>query len=456
MVFLTSNVSALRHTAQRLQSFELAFFLLTCFILGGTSQDVVAPKFALYLLSLVVIGRRITMVNSDSFLWEMKPVLMICGTFLCLTAAYAVPIPPSIWSALPGRGVVVEGFELAGAPLPWLPLSLSPEMTLFSMFDCLPPLAVVLLLGTRRRSSDIKYALLAIAIFVIGSVFLASLQVLKVTEALYFYEITNRDVGVGFFSNTNHFGGFLVLALPFIAALFSASSESKRDRSSATQALCLVASLAVLMGVVLSRSLAGFILLGPVAATALYIISRHVHVKRFWLLAILGAALVLVLTDIFLFKNVWPELVDRLSKIGSDNRKIMRATTLEAAHSFFPIGSGIGSFEEVYRLFEGFGKKTVPHAHNEYVELFLELGLLGLIWFAALFTCLGRYIWKAVRLLWATDTQNRLARYMAIPLVTIAVHSTVDYSSRTIAVMVLVIFAFCLLVAPPRQKSGQR
>ena len=454
MTAITSNILALGDRVKRLKKFELAFVLVACFVLGGTSQDVVAPKFVLYLVSLIVIGRRILMIRSDSLLWEMKPLLIVGGTLLLLTAAYAVPMPPSIWSALPGRGVAVEGFQLAETPLPWLPLSLSPEMTFFSLFDFLPPLAVVLLLGTRRRSSDIKYALVAIAIFVIFSVFLAGLQVLKISDALYFYDITNRDVGVGFFSNTNHFGVFLVLLLPFVVALFSSARGSKHTRSVVKLSLSIAASLAVVMGVFLSKSLAGILLLGPVAAACFFITSRHVQIKRIWFFGLFGAALFLVLSDIFIFKNIWPELVDRLSKMGADNRRVMQDTTLEAARSFFPIGSGIGSFEEVYRLFEGFGKKTVPHAHNDYVELFLELGVFSFIWFAAFFAYLGRYIWKAVRSLWATEAQNRFARYMAVPMVTVAVHSTVDYPSRTIAVMVLVTFAFCLLVAPPRKKSG--
>ena len=133
---------------------------------------------------------------------------------------------------------------------------------------------------------------------------------------------------------------------------------------------------------------------------------------------------------------------------GDDSRQVMRATALEAARDVFPIGSGLGSFADTYRLFEGFGKRTVPHAHNEYFELFVELGLFGLIWLAAFLTFIARLIWKAFK---SPAKKSRLAKFMAIVLGTLAVHCTVDYAPRTIAVMVLAMFALCLILAPPRR-----
>ena len=38
-----------------------------------------------------------------------------------------VPLPPELWTALPGRSEIVANYRLLGVPLPWLPLSLAPE-----------------------------------------------------------------------------------------------------------------------------------------------------------------------------------------------------------------------------------------------------------------------------------------------------------------------------------------
>ena len=43
-----------------------------------------------------------------------------------------VPLPPELWTALPGRDHVREGYALLGQPLPWMPISLAPFDTVAS------------------------------------------------------------------------------------------------------------------------------------------------------------------------------------------------------------------------------------------------------------------------------------------------------------------------------------
>ena len=72
-----------------------------------------------------------------------------------LIAIQLVPLPPAIWTALPGRDFVANGYALLGQPLPWLPISLAPYQTIASALWLLPPLAIIagmLRLGAFRSS----------------------------------------------------------------------------------------------------------------------------------------------------------------------------------------------------------------------------------------------------------------------------------------------------------------
>jgi O-antigen ligase len=68
--------------------------------------------------------------------------------------------------------------------------------------------------------------------------------------------------------------------------------------------------------------------------------------------------------------------------LASDGRIHLVARTVEAARFYMPSGSGMGSFVQVYPAFErpadGFVVSYVNRAHNDYLELWLESGLIRL------------------------------------------------------------------------------
>ena len=75
--------------------------------------------------------------------------------------------------------------------------------------------------------------------------------------------------------------------------------------------------------------------------------------------------------------------------MSSDPRWQINRIAWVAAMDFFPVGSGIKSFEPVFQLFERPHELTdelVNNAHNDWLELFLEGGIpAGLIMAAWLF-----------------------------------------------------------------------
>lgn len=72
----------------------------------------------------------------------------------------------------------------------------------------------------------------------------------------------------------------------------------------------------------------------------------------------------------------------------------------EAWGAFDPAGSGLGSYREVYRLFESpseVNSTFVNHAHNDYLELAVELGLPGVLLMILFLAWWGATAWQVGR-----------------------------------------------------------
>jgi O-antigen ligase len=123
-----------------------------------------------------------------------------------------------------------------------------------------------------------------------------------------------------------------------------------------------------------------------------------------------------------------------------------------------PFGSGLGSFENVYHLYEVPEQVTsvyVVHAHNDYAEMALEVGLPGIILMLLFLVWWSLAVWRA----WRTNEAGPFARAAAIASAAILIHSIVDFPLRTTAIAAS--FAMCLALlsssraAPPKQDEGE-
>ena len=114
-----------------------------------------------------------------------------------------------------------------------------------------------------------------------------------------------------------------------------------------------------------------------------------------------------------------------------------------------PFGSGVGSFDRVYRGIEPLsfvGPKFFNHAHNDYLELWLETGWLGV---AAVVAVAAWFVANAARA-WSARGSS-LARAASVGVLALAAMSSVDYPLRTEAVAAL--FAFLLAATAPERTT---
>ena len=111
-----------------------------------------------------------------------------------------------------------------------------------------------------------------------------------------------------------------------------------------------------------------------------------------------------------------------------DSRWPIYSATLDGIGEFFPLGSGIGTFPEVFRRFQpGDVPLFVNHAHNDYLEWLFEGGLFaGAL--VAVFLVLYALRWPQ---LW-TQERWSLLRYLqvgaGIGLLLLGLRGLVDFN----------------------------
>jgi O-antigen ligase len=265
----------------------------------------------------------------------------------------------------------------------------------------------------------------------------------------YLYEESNFGVAVGFFANANHMATLLVITLPFLAAMVASARRSNVQRYSAVVALAVGAGLVVMVGLALNGSLAGYGLALPVLAASALIVLPPGSRLRLWVVAaaallLVGAVLALQSTSI------------GSSKLGQDattsvqSREDILRTTARAMSDFLPFGSGLGSFRDVYHLYERPEQVTntyVVHAHNDYAEIALETGVAGII---LMLLFLGWWM-LAVWRVWRTAEAAPFARAASIASAAMLIHSLVDFPLRTAAISAC--FAMCLALLADRRAA---
>jgi O-antigen ligase len=420
-------------------------FVVVVFSLGGGSRAdiyslaVLRPLAALFLAYGLVAGARQR--------WpDYRFLVLYFVSIVALALVHLIPLPPALWEALPGRDLLRDIGGAAGIEGAWRPLTISPQDGLNAALSLIVPGAMLFL---AIRLADDEHNVLAVALVLLGfaSIFLGLLQIQGPDKGLlYFYRVTNDGKMVGLFANRNHNAIYLATIIPVLAYL---ASLPARDigRMQLRLTLCVMGAISVFASLVIIGSRAGFFfaVLGAIAALAIFqtprILSRRhtdqgrkhrfsaTKVKR------LGfAAVALVAAAFFAFAQ--SETMERV--LESDHVEDLRfkilGPTIDMAWSYFPLGSGIGSFVEAYKIDEPvelLAPRYLNHAHNDLLEVLLTFGLPGLLLLGT-----GAFAWgvAALRVFRASADQNTVilrARLGAIVVGLLALASLVDYPLRT-------------------------
>jgi O-antigen ligase len=428
---------------------HLQGLLLLAVLLGGGGVAYGLSNLAIQLVALVLLA--IHAGRLRQFAGEAPRSLQaVLFLTLAVPLLQLVPLPPAIWQALPGRELAVEAYALAGIPSDsWAPLSLDRARTLVAFTGLLAPVSVIVIGVTLGESEKrvLAWTLVALALvsFALGAV-----QLLSGNSAAMFYpNNAAADVLYATFANRNSTGLFFVCAAMLTLALL---------RSGDTRSLLAPAAIIVLL-------LVGTILTQSRSSMALWVLATLFLVARLgWsivgkcrsgslrggLSVVLGGlAVVGLIAGSALMGGRAETSFARFAEFDQSRFEVWEDAAY-AAGQYWPTGSGMGTFDEVFQIHESLeyvSPRKAGRAHNDYLEIAMEAGVAGLtlvmLW----------AVWVLLAMAGAVRSGPDWRRLGAGAVFgVIALQSTLDYPLRSQTMLCVAALMIVLLL--PRRGVG--
>lgn len=416
-----------------------AVLLALSFAFGGASQGHALRLALVELAALPLLVLAASRLIETGAWREHRFALALLAALVALPLIQLIPLPPAVWTALPGRDQLALALRLAGIEPGWAPLSMAPDRTWGSALALTPPVALFLAVLSLSRTQRDRLIQICFAAGLV-EILLSAAQFASGGDQLFVWDVAAGSVR-GLFANRNHLASSLLVILPF-AIILGAATLRQRDRQ--TSALWFGALFAGLVVVALAaiRSRAGITLFAPVMVVSLLAawIGAGRGRPRPGLLVLVGAVGA-ALTAVAVL--ALPPVLARFDTQGAPETRFERwPLVAETAQTYLPLGTGLGSFDAVYRSVEPLEEldgSFFNQAHNEYLETWLETGWLGIGLILAFLVWFGRRSWTAWKA--PPSREGDLQRAASIGIGVLLLHSIADYPLRTITLAVL--FALC-------------
>ena len=426
---------------------SLCAILTVAFMCGGGGSQYGLANLTIQLVALGALA-----FQRDAFagFWRNAPWVLrgLLAASLLLPLVQIVPLPPAVWSGLPGRDLVARSLELAQSS-GWTPFSVDPLRTFLAFTGLLVP-AIVLTVGWSLHLS--RLAQIAWLVIAMGLVTLAigSLQVTSNgTVATIFQEGGPTSLLLGTFANRNSTGLLLIFALALAIAL-----PAPRPHPLVVPVRIGVCVL-LIVAIVLTRSRTAFVLMAIPLVLGL--------IRAFWhsraasqtatprsalrrpASIVAGSALVGLAAIATLFAAAPGRLGDTLERFQNieEARLYIWEDAAYSIERHWPLGSGMGTFEDVFQVdesLENLTQRRAGRAHNDYIEIAIEAGLPGLLLVAFWAVFIGFCSWRA-----------RLSHYRWLGwsgsafMLAVALQSITDYPLRNQTLLALAGFAMLVL-----------
>lgn len=451
----------------------MAGFVLVLALLGGSSRPDTVQIVALRPLAALFLIPPLYFLTRDAAK-DLRWPLVLFGALAAWMILQLIPLPTTVWQALPDRDIIASLDELSsenGGDV-WRPISLVPARGLNALASLIVPAAAfALALALKIRARDLFLVIGAIGAV---SVLVSFAQLASGANGpFYLYAITNAGSAVGLFANENHAGVFASIAMLVTARLVLDETWHKelfwlRVAGSAV-------FLLLFLGVIVNGSRAGFgagmlalcasVVMLYFAAAALDSTAQRIGQGRAKRRArpqlpgltagpgralrflVGGFVVVVVVITLFVLNGRVAGLESVLNKDAFDDlRWLLLPTLQEMAVTHWLVGTGFGSFEEVYHIYEPtqlLRPTYVNQAHNDWAQLIIEGGIV------AVAIILGLLIWiaKGLARLWSgTKAQKVPFLFWLIVFAILAGSAIFDYPLRTplfqgVAVWLIIAFA---------------
>jgi len=387
----------------------------------------------------------------------------VVAVYLVVGSLQLVPLAPSAWRSFPGRHLIDLSISTEGSVGRRWPASLSPQDTRDVLLAMLPPFTLFVLTAGLPPRSRMVLAQGAVAIAA-GSALLGVLQLGAGDGSFFPYGLPPYTRLPGLFANFNHQATLLTGV--FMLAIAIGVERPPRDVPRRLALALILALLAI--GTLITSSRAGLGLLAAAGAAGLLLWVTAAAARRTRegvrgppgrRLGVLAGGLVGIglLALLFVGSYRGDLMANRFGEAVDDLRFTFWVNTVHAIAQYAPIGSGLGTFDFVYQAVEPLSqidKSFVNHAHNDYLELVLEMGWAGIALIGAAFAWVA---WRLAAALRRPVLQPgvALARAGGVVVLLVMAHSIVDYPLRTEAIGCLFALACAFLVNSPDVDDGR-
>jgi O-antigen ligase len=437
---MLSRRRSLRHISIGLPFVLLSLLLFICLIAGGASRADALGQMVSRGAAIVALIAACIFANRPRERLPLVSIAILASTVM-LAAAQLVPLPPAWWTTLPGHSPL--GKAIVGEQ-PWRPLAIQPGATINATMSLLVPAATLLLAGALREAERPLLVAVMLVLITLGALF----GIIQFAGAMINNPLINDSLGEvsGPFANRNHFALFLAFGCLLAPVWAAWDDQGALWRLMAGMGLLVLFLLLILA----SGSRAGFAAGG--LGTLLGLAMAHRLLRRLrqrwprWAEAAMAGGLVAAMVCFLLLSVVSgrAQSIDRLLAMdtAADMRTRGLPVVLDAAHAFFPLGAGFGSFDAVFRMREPLNllKPTYfNHAHNDFLELVIDGGLSAVLILLLALAWLGLASIRVWRSNGSTDTT--LGRLGSALLFLVLFASAFDYPARTPTIMAIVALA---------------
>lgn len=408
----------------------------------------------LYNLLVQLAAIALIAVNASAFVDFLRSspryfVVLVVATLL-LPLLQIVPLPPSIWRTLPGREMVEQSLTLIGRQDEWFPFSLDMRRTVVAFLAMLPPLAIIVLAhGPSAKQRQLFLGLIALAGLL--SVLIGLPQLATGNNLLVMFpEVAGSRELQGTFANHNTTGLFLDIAL--VALICALPDEDMRPGIVLAAVAC---GLMLLVGLFLTRSRSSMLIaVVPFCCLAVRIywrIARRVSRKQLGLVMALGCVA-------FVGALLGMSQVDQVQKSFArfenlnDERPAIWRDTRSAIGRYWPVGSGIGTFDEVFQVdesLETLAPGRAARAHNDFLELTLESGVAGIALLVGWLAVLGLGAFRALQ------GRNGSGLAPVAVFVMLFMQSVLDYPLRSQAILCVAGLMVAMIIRPGNAGSAK-
>lgn len=346
----------------------------------------------------------------------------------------------------------------------WIPLTVNQKATIqevlrISCYALFYLITIQLLSGRkklRKVANIVIYLATAIAV-------LAIIQRVGSPDKIYWFRsVPSNASPFGPWVNPNQYAGFMGMVIPLAFAVFIYYKPRVKHGESFRRRMFDFftmpgTNLHFLMGfATVSMSLSVFIslcrggILALIFSICIFLIlhhSRRSHPGKVGVWIVITSVVVAV--SWFGWERVFSEFNNSVNATGhlEDGRFDIWNDSYTVIKAYFPFGSGFGTFVDVFPSVKTFSSFLIfDHAHNDYIELLTDGGIIGFTLAAWFVLAVLKHGWKMIR-----ARRNLYAVLLGIgaltALLAALIHSVIDFNMHNGAIGLYFFFVCGFLVS---------